>query len=222
MKPNRQLVLGKALVAIGCVWFFLALFRIRPLFVSLFYFLAWLRLPAGIDEILTVINGREYITALATFAVGVIVWRRAAIGRWPLRLIVIALALSIVGVAVPYELKKQAGKRREAGYQTTLQSYAEVLKPGMSRKEVEDYLRAKNMPLRQMCCVEAGTMSDRSSLDDLVKIGEENAPWFCSENNVYIAFQFADHERRHGVGFTTDDLDRLKSVTVYRWLEGCL
>jgi len=67
-------------------------------------------------------------------------------------------------------------------------------------------------------------MSNRSSLDDLVKIGKEDAPWFCSENNVYIAFQFIDREREQAVGFTlhTDDLDSLKSVTIYPWLEGCL
>jgi hypothetical protein len=43
-----------------------------------------------------------------------------------------------------------------------------------------------------MCCVDAMELSTRHSWDDLTKIGEENAPWFCGENNVYLAFQFTD------------------------------
>ena len=45
-----------------------------------------------------------------------------------------------------------------------------------------------------MCCV-ASIRGEHasfigSSWDDLVKIGEESAPWFCSENDVYLAFEF--------------------------------
>ncbi len=222
MTHNRQLIIGKTLVVVGCLWFFLVLFRIPPLFSLLFIVLAWLKPPAGLDEILTAIYGREYLTALAMVAFGVVVWRRALVGRWPTKPISVVLALALFALGTRYELNKQAQKRREAVYQTTLRSYSEILKPGMGRKEVESYLRARNTMFTQMCCVDAETLSERSSWDDLVKIGKEAAPWFCSENNVYIAFQFTDHERKREPGWTANDLDTLKSVTVYRWLEGCL
>jgi hypothetical protein len=220
--PHRQLILGKTLVALGCLWFFLILFRIPPLFSLIFMFLTWLRPRPGLDEILTIVYGREYITALATVAFGVMVWRRARIGRWPLKLMFALLVLSILAAGTRYELKKQAQTGREAVYETKLRSYSEVLKPGMRRKEVESYLGEKNTTFTQMCCVDAETLSERSSWDDLVKMGKDDAPWFCSENDVYIAFQFTDHERKREPGWTANDLDTLKSVTVYRWLEGCL
>jgi hypothetical protein len=72
-----------------------------------------------------------------------------------------------------------------------------------------------------MCCVDSTETARRDSRDDLVKIGTEDAPWFCSEKNVYVAFQFTDHQQRRGMP-KADDLDTLKAVSIYRWLEGCL
>jgi hypothetical protein len=121
-----------------------------------------------------------------------------------------------VGVGPRYALKKKARQKREAGYESTLLSYSQVLKPGMNRKEVEDYLHGKNITVRQMCCVAANELSKRS-WDDLTKIGQEDAPWFCSENNVYVAFQFNDHGQ-HGPHEDANDLDTLKAVSIYHWL----
>ena len=73
-----------------------------------------------------------------------------------------------------------------------------------------------------MCCVDAMELSKRKSWDDLTRLGEEEAPWFCSENNVYLAFQFIDGSRQQTNGWKADDLDTLKSITIYHWLEGCL
>jgi hypothetical protein len=137
------------------------------------------------------------------------------------RILLLILVLFIAGLCVlgvRYRLKKQAQRRREAAYQVALHSYTQILKPGMIRKEVEGYLRTKNIPFRQMCCV--GDFSKRS-WDDLTKIGEEDTPWFCSENNVYVAFQFTDRGQ-HEAMWQANDLDTLKAVTIYRWLEGCL
>ena len=97
-----------------------------------------------------------------------------------------------------------------------LRSYSQILKPGMKRKEVEDYLSAKNTPFRQMCCVDQKHLN-RTVYDDLVKIGKEDAPWFCGENNVYIAFQFDGPKR--SIGPTADASDTLSAITMYRWLE---
>jgi hypothetical protein len=138
-------------------------------------------------------------------------------------LIVVAflIATIIVGASLRYRSEKQAEQKRAGGYQTTLLSYSGEFKSGSTRKSVEDYLRAKNTKFQQMCCVDSTEFARRASWDDLVKIGTEGAPWFCSEKNVYVAFQFTDHAQRHGMP-KADDLDTLKAVSIYRWLEGCL
>ncbi|HTX15467.1 MAG TPA: hypothetical protein VMD77_09235 [Candidatus Baltobacteraceae bacterium] len=139
---------------------------------------------------------------------------------WPLALVLPALLIAVT--IVRHRLARREQKKRQAVYELTLRSYQEALKPGMTRKEVEDYLRAKNANIRQMCCINPLEDATRSSWDDLVKIGREDVPWFCSENNVYVAFQFADHEHRHDYEIRDSDLDTLRAVTIYRQLEGCL
>jgi hypothetical protein len=138
-----------------------------------------------------------------------------------------AVVLIVVGIILlkveirRVEARKARG-RREIAYLASLHAYQQALKLGMTRKEVENHLRAKKLPLRQMCCVEAAELTQRSPLDDLTKIGDEKPPWFCNENNVYIAFQFVDHQQKDGNLLKASDLDTLKSITIYRWLEGCL
>ena len=73
MTPQRQLVVGKTLVVLGCVWFLLVLFRIPPLFATIFIFLAWLKPRIELDELLTIIFEREYVMAAATAFLGLLV-----------------------------------------------------------------------------------------------------------------------------------------------------
>ena len=221
MTVNRQR-LGKVLVALGCLWLLLILFHIQPLFLSLFLFGVWSKASYGLDEILTVVSGREYVAALATVASGLTVWRRGATGRWPLKMIFVVLALFIVGTGTRFTISKRAAQKREAAYQLALGKYQRALRPGMTRKEVEDYLRAKNVQFRKSNFAESGP--NRHSFDDLTKIGEEDAPWYCGEHNIYVAFYFVDHESLSAPGFMLkdDDLDTLKSVSLYHWLEDCL
>jgi len=73
-----------------------------------------------------------------------------------------------------------------------------------------------------MCCVgvkefSRGVYDD--AYDDLVKIAQEDVPWVCSENNVYIAFQFLGSEQNSFA--RADGYDKLKDLTIYHWLEGC-
>lgn len=108
-----------------------------------------------------------------------------------------------------------AQRQRDAAYQSTFQSYVKDLKPEMIRSEVEDYLRSKNVQFQQTCCFEG-----RRTPDDLVKIGQEPGPWFCSRTNVYVAFEF-DGEERHPVSKALHS-DRLQRVSLLRWPEDCL
>src|SRR5437870_5497043 len=103
--------------------------------------------------------------------------------RWRLLVAILAVvALSALGLR--HVLERRAQQRRDAAYQLALRAYEEVLRPGMTRKQVDDYLRAKSVELRLMCCVDP--QESKSVWDELVKIGQEDAPWFCSENNVYV------------------------------------
>lgn len=223
MTVNRQSMLGKVLVALGCLWLFLILFQFQPLFLSLFLFAVWSKASNGFDEILNVVSEREYIIALATIASGVTVWRRGATGRWPLKMIFAVLALFLVGTGTRLAIKKRSAQKREAAYQSALSEYQRALRPGMTRKEVEDDLRAKNADFSQMCCVELSDSAKRHTWDDLVKIGEEEHPWFCSEHLVYVAFQFTDHVQiENGYSTKDDDSDVLKAVSIFHQLGGCL
>jgi hypothetical protein len=111
---------------------------------------------------------------------------------------------------------QSANQKREADYQAVLRSYSDAIKPGATRKSVEDYFQTNGIKYQKMCCV-----AERSAYAELVRIGKEKHPWYCSEHNVYIAFQFVD-EPHEGWRPSDKDLDKLKSITIYHWLEGCL
>ncbi len=125
-----------------------------------------------------------------------------------------------MGIGIRLEWKKQAREKREIGYQSALRSYSQVLKPGTTRKEVEDYLRTKNTQFSQMCCVDPREFR-KGVWDDLTKVGEEDAPWYCSSDSVYIAFQFTG-KRREDAMWQGDPADTLRNIRVYHQLETCL
>jgi hypothetical protein len=142
--------------------------------------------------------------------------------RWYFYLAIVIVVL-VVAFGVRHVFQERARQRREVEYQKALQSYSGVLKTGMTRKQVEEYLSAKNLLFRQLCCVSVKEFSRGvydNAYDDLVKIGQEDVPWFCSENNVYTALEF--------LGSQKDSLpraepsDKLKDVTIYHKLDGCL
>ncbi|HTQ61428.1 MAG TPA: hypothetical protein VMI32_14470 [Candidatus Solibacter sp.] len=124
--------------------------------------------------------------------------------------------LLVLFAAGSCDAQAQSAKgKREAAYQARLHSYSDVLKPGMSRKNVEDYLRGKGVAFGQLCCID-----EKSAFADLVYIGKEKHPWYCEKHNVFIAFQFAAVEPHKG--WEAYDSDVLKSITVFHKFEGCL
>ena len=68
-----------------------------------------------------------------------------------LTVVLVAVALSVIGVRHVLEkraqqkhvLEKRAQQKREVAYKAALRSYSEVLRPGVTRNEVESYLRAE-------------------------------------------------------------------------------
>ena len=128
-------------------------------------------------------------------------------------LILILVVTPLIFFAVRYEVKvraeTQARAKRETAYQSILHSYNQVLKPGMKRKEVEEYLRLNKIEFLQM------------SPYDLTKIGEEEPPWHCGTSDVYVKFRFTN-VRNGESQFDADDEDILDEIEVYRKLDRCL
>jgi hypothetical protein len=136
--------------------------------------------------------------------------------RW--RSIVLLLVIvALVGTAVWFGWSKHlqnAAYQREAGYQSTLRSYQAVLKPGMTRMEVEGYLQSKGVQLSRFCC------SDEQLIHSyIIKVGQEPAPWYCSRQNIYLEFQFTSGAIDSEMA---SRLDTLKKITITPWLEDCL
>ena len=127
--------------------------------------------------------------------------------------ILILVVAPLIFFGVRYELKvraeTQAQAKREMAYQSTLRSYNQVLKPGMKRKTVEDYLRFNK------------TEFLRLSLDDLTKIGEEEPTWVCGRTGVYVKFQFTGVGQREP-RFDANDEDTLDEIKIFHWGNTCL
>jgi hypothetical protein len=136
-----------------------------------------------------------------------------------------AIAVVIFGVSFVRNVQERhKAAEREVNYQIVLAKYSSSLKPGMTREQIERYLQNAQMRFRQMCCVASFRRQYVNAVgagwDDLVKIGEESAPWFCSENNVYVAFEF--NPKSKGELADTNGSDILKRVSVFHQLEGCM
>jgi hypothetical protein len=132
------------------------------------------------------------------------------------------LILVLIAIGVTYSVHRarevKAQRQREATYREKLEAYSDVLKPGMTRAQVEEYLKAKGLQFSRTCCVAERV----GALDDMVRIGEENPAWYCSELNVYLGFEFNAHRKHPIWDPKVDELDTLKSVGIYRWQESCL
>jgi hypothetical protein len=143
------------------------------------------------------------------------------------RLPIILAAVAIVAISLwihQHVRDQRASAERESGYQTLLAQNATKFKPGMTRDQVERQLQTDGKRFRQMCCAALyrgqKVTFDREGFDDLVKIAEESVPWFCRENNVYIAFEF--YPKSLGERSGTNGTDILKRTSVSHQLEGCM
>ena len=133
----------------------------------------------------------------------------------PLVLLILILVVApLIFFGVRYEMKvraeTQAQAKRETTYQAALRSYNQILKPGMKRKEVEDYLRVNKTEFLQM-----------SLDDDLTKIGEDEPTWVCGRTGVYVKFQFTGVGQREP-RFDANDEDTLDEIKIFHWASNCL
>lgn len=122
------------------------------------------------------------------------------------------LGVAIAGCSAKIRVKP------DSFYDEHLQSYTTVLKEGITRAEVEGYLQTRKVATQRMCCVG----ENRRAWVILVKIGSEQRPWYCSEHNVYVAFEFEPVTPPTPPEYSNLPSDVLKRVSLFRWLEGCV
>jgi hypothetical protein len=137
--------------------------------------------------------------------------------RW-LAFTTLVVALIIVSLVIQHVLQKRAEERRLVQYHATVRMYADALQQSTSRAVVEAYLRTRGKAFQQMCCVN----TPRNAWADLVNIGEEHVPWFCSQHNIYVAFVFDAPEHLKAQTQTAESTDTLTDVVLYPRLEGCM
>lgn len=123
---------------------------------------------------------------------------------------VVVLVLTSCGIQDLLDAKDR--KKREIGYQAIAKSYSERLKPGLTRREVEAYLKANGTQFTQRCYGGGDT-----ACFDFVQIGHERVPWFCSDHFVEIQFSFSGRS-----WLSTAGTDILRSIGVHYHLDGCL
>jgi|SRR5579871_6333253 len=128
-------------------------------------------------------------------------------------LILILVVASFTFFGVRHELKVRAETRaqakRESTYQATLHNYSQIIKPGMKRKEVEEYLRSNKIEFFHL------------SLDDLTRIGEDAPTWFCGSSGVYVKFQFISVKPSEP-RLKANDGDTLDELKIFHWADNCL
>ena len=108
--------------------------------------------------------------------------------RW-LWLILVIVAAVPLAIGVRYVYKKRLAAANAAAVHAALLKYSQNLKPGLTRKEVKDYLLAQGVGFMERCCYERG-----GPFSVLVQVGKEYPPWFCGGWPDYVAFEFAATE----------------------------
>jgi hypothetical protein len=120
-------------------------------------------------------------------------------------LILIFVVAPVIFFGVRYEMEvhaeTQAQAKREIAYRAALRSYSQLLKPGMKRREVDDYLRSNKIEFLQL------------SLDDLTHIGQdESSVWFCGKSDVFVKFQFTGFPQHAGHPDEANERDTLDEI----------
>jgi hypothetical protein len=135
--------------------------------------------------------------------------------RW--LILLVAAAILISAIVVRSSSRAAARRKRETYYTDALKAYSDALHPGMMRKDVEEYLRSRNTQFTWIWTAFGGR--GETQYADVVKIGEEAAPWYCSEAYVYIAFEFLP-VNNFSHGQTPSDV--LQRIEIFRPYTGCL
>ncbi len=140
--------------------------------------------------------------------------------RWRSVLLAIFVSLVLIGT-IRWIRTRQIQRKRDAAYQLALESYSKVLKPEMTRTEVESYLSLRKIPIQKTYGF------DHSNFyTDLIHVGEDPAPWYCDKINVYIAVEFNRSEEPSSTDQASLDkpesTDTVKRLAIFRMPGACL
>jgi hypothetical protein len=104
------------------------------------------------------------------------------------RRVVVLGAVALIGASCFFaHTKIEASRKRQlvGVTQAALAQYSHQLRLGLTRKEVENYLRANDTTFRTSCC-----WSGRHTFATVVKVGDDKPDWYCSELPVYLMFEY--------------------------------
>ena len=140
--------------------------------------------------------------------------------RWLLALFVIILVGSSIAAFRAHsnsvdKRELEAKQRRDSDYESEVRSYSQKFELGTTRGKVEEEFRTQGVSFEQMV-----TVNERGEFADLIKLGEEEHPWYCSENYVYVAFEFVSTEPHQSL--KVSDSDVLREIRRDDRLSGCL
>lgn len=102
-------------------------------------------------------------------------------------------------------------------HEAMLAKYKEILKPGVTRKEVEDHLRDEKAAFFRSCCSQPS-----GAFSTMVRIGDRPKPWFCSSWGIYVAFEFTSSKPDRDPLLRPSDADVLSDVLLSGRGESCL
>lgn len=98
--------------------------------------------------------------------------------------------------------------------------YSEALRPGSSRVHVESYLKSKGVRYSTRW---PGADVHSKAFAILVKVADDDVPWYCSAWPEYVTFEFVPTERIPiGTFQSLAESDALTSVLQTSNGEGCL
>jgi hypothetical protein len=138
---------------------------------------------------------------------------------WIFTVLLLAVVVTFAGAAAHRRIAENT-HRRERGYQKTLRSYIGTFPVGTLRSDVETRLRAKGQAFHHSCCIHRPPRGGEGAWDVMIPIGEESAPWYCSEHTIYIGIEFTPDTPR--TGLEARSADTVSSVTLVRRMGGCL
>lgn len=107
--------------------------------------------------------------------------------------------------------EQRAATQRQHIYESILHSYSAALTNGMTRDQVEDYLRKRGVEFDDICC-----LAQSDPYAEITKIGYERGPWYCDGYEVYIGFEF------RGLPASEEAVDTLKKVSLVSLPDNCL
>lgn len=122
----------------------------------------------------------------------------------------------LTAIAARSVLRSRRASANRIAIEAALHQFAEHVPIGATRKQVKDLLRTEGTAFIQSCCFEPN-----SPFSILVRVGQKDPPWYCSEWTDYVAFEFSTREASYRATEILES-DILKLVHLTSHGEGCL